>query len=75
MPIPTDFDYEIAEIEGQLRGIVVLLGTIHRAKPADLPKMRETLKIRLQSAADRVMEMAANEEGSTEVRRMQRLGW
>jgi len=71
MPIPTDFDYEINDIDTAARGITVLLTTMRRAKPADLDRMRKLLKDRVQAYADAVMQMAANEEGQLEVKRTQ----
>jgi hypothetical protein len=59
MPIPTDWDRKLGDIDMQARSIVAQLTSIHWCgAPKDKDRMRMTLRERLQSFCDDVLSAA-----------------
>jgi len=58
MPIPTQHDRDLAEIDTAASCILTTLRTMHRAAARDLPAMRTRLRASLQGYVDLVMDMA-----------------
>jgi len=58
MPIPTQTDYDLADIENRAGGILVQLSIMRRGDPKQAASMREQLRGRLQEYVDAVMELA-----------------
>jgi hypothetical protein len=58
MPVPTEYDRQLAEIETGATGIVSLVRTMHWAAARDLPGMRARLREELQDFVDQAMAMA-----------------
>jgi hypothetical protein len=58
MSIPTALDSALADVDNIAGGIMVSLRTMGHADPKDLPRMRQTLRERLQTYVDAVMAAA-----------------
>lgn len=58
MPIPTDFDHKLSEINDVASGIVVTLSVMQRCASEDVPGMRARLRDSLQTFVDLVMAAA-----------------
>jgi hypothetical protein len=60
MPIPTQFDRTIGEIDAAAQSVVVTLMTMHRAAEKDRTRMRLHLRQRLEDFVEMVMRAADN---------------
>lgn len=58
MPIPTQFDRDLAGIDDAASSILLSLRTMRHAAPPDVPRMRAALRERLQGYVDQVMALA-----------------
>jgi hypothetical protein len=58
MPIPTEFDGKMGEINDAAGGIMVQLGVMQRCRSEDVPRMRQQLRDSLQSFCNLVMAAA-----------------
>ena len=58
MPIPGPHDRRIGNVDTLARGIVAQLMTMHHAAAKDRPRMRMSLRERLQDFVDAVMDAA-----------------
>lgn len=61
MPIPTQFDYDLAAIENMTSSVLMQVRTMQHAAPRDLPRMRERLRETLQELVTEVMKVARSE--------------
>jgi hypothetical protein len=61
MPIPTQFDRDLGEIDAMAKSVMVTLSTMHRANPNDRLKMRIRLRERLEQFVDAVMTAASSD--------------
>ena len=58
MPIPTQHDRDLGEIDDAASSIMVQLRTMQHAAARDVPRMRAALRERLQTYVDQVMALA-----------------
>jgi hypothetical protein len=58
MPIPTDHDRALGEINDCAAGLMVTLGVMRRCRAEDLPGMRQQLRDSLQAFVDLVIAAA-----------------
>jgi hypothetical protein len=58
MPIPTQFDRTIGEIDAAAQSVIVTLSTMHRASEKDRTRMRLHLRQRLEDFCGMVMAAA-----------------
>jgi hypothetical protein len=58
MPIPSDHDRALGEINDAAGGVMVTLGVMRRCRAEDLPRMRQQLRDSLQTFVDLVMKAA-----------------
>jgi hypothetical protein len=58
MPIPSDHDRAINEINDCAAGLMVTLGVMRRCRAEDLPRMRQQLRDQLAAFVEMVMKAA-----------------
>jgi hypothetical protein len=58
MPIPSDHDRALGEINDSAAGLMVQIGVMNRCRSEDLPRLRQQLRDSLQAFVDLVMKAA-----------------
>jgi len=58
MPIPTRFDYQLAEVENAAASVLLVLRRMQHCADKDIPVLRADLRDRLQALVDLAMDTA-----------------